>query len=110
MWRPFGDGATIGHRGSEDGVILCDEEHNAGARITLERDCSHGVPFAITCGIYGWFFHTRRLGTKPEAEFATMQVELAAILEMIPRTDDPAADSKMAAVSEAISDFVSRFP
>ncbi len=36
--------------------------------------------------------------------------ELAAILDRIPRVDDPAADAKTAAVSEAISAFVTRFP
>ena len=85
MWRPFSDGATIGHRGSEEGVILRDEEHDSGARITLERDCSHGVPFAITCGIYGWFFHTRRIGANANEDFVAMQNELTAIIGSIPR-------------------------
>lgn len=84
MWRPFEDGATVGRRGSEDGIIHRDEEHDAGARITLERGCSHGVPFAVTCGIYGWFFHTRLLGSEAEAEFPAMRDGLAAILDIIP--------------------------
>lgn len=110
MWRPFEDGATVGRRGSEDGFILRDDEHDAGARITLERGCSHGVPFAVTCGIYGWFFHTRLLGSEAEADFPAMRDELAAILEIIPRADDPEADARMARVSEAIREFVSQFP
>jgi hypothetical protein len=40
-WQPFDNGATVGQRGSEDGVTLRDEEHDLGARITLERDAAH---------------------------------------------------------------------
>jgi len=45
----FEDGATLGQKGSESGVILRDEEHPQEARITLERD-TRTAPFAITCG------------------------------------------------------------
>lgn len=110
MWRPFGDGTTIGQRGGEEGIIIRDEEHDSGARITLEKDCPRGVPFIITCGIYGWFFHTRRFGSEADAEFTAMQNELAAIITIIPTVDDVAGDSKMGDVCEAISRFVSRFP
>lgn len=109
-WHPVDGGATLGQRGSENGVILLDEEHELGARITLERDCNHGIPFAVTCGIYGWFFHTRFLGTEAEAEFPAMMDGLAAILDTVPRVDDPNADAKCAGVTEAIQEFVSRFP
>src|SRR5262249_53589230 len=67
-WGPFDGGATVGQRGSEDGAIVRDDEHDLGARITLERGCAH-CPVAVTCGIYGWFFHTRFLGSEAEAEF-----------------------------------------
>lgn len=109
-WLPFDNGATVGQRGSEDGIILRDEEHDLGARITLEQGCSHGVPFAVTCGIYGWFFHTRMLGSEAEGEFATMRDGLAAILARIPRLDDPQADAKGADISESIQKFVAEFP
>ena len=65
MWWPFDNGATVGQLGSEGGIIVRDEEHESGARATLERDCSF-APWAVTCGVYGWFFHTRLLA--PEAE------------------------------------------
>ena len=107
MWQLYDNGSTLGQRGSEEGLILRDEEYDLGARITLEGDCSRGVPFAATCGIYGWFFHTRLLGSEAEAEFSDMQNGLVAILNMIPRADDPFADSKMSPVSDAISAFVS---
>ena len=110
MWQPFDNGATIGQRGSEGGLILRDDEHQLGARITLERDCSHGIPFAVTCGIYGWFFHTRFLGPEAETELPAMRDGLAAILDMIPRLNDAAGEAKLSAVSEAIRQFVDRFP
>lgn len=110
MWRPFEDGATVGRSGSEGGIILRDEEHDAGARITLERGCAHGVPFAVTCGIYGWFFHTRHVSSEAEAEFPDMRDGLATILDIIPGADDPEADAKMAPVCGAIEAFVSQFP
>jgi hypothetical protein len=109
VWKPFEDGATFGQPGSEGGVIVRDEEHAAGARATLERDCG-SAPWTVTCGVYGWFFHTRFLGSEAEAEFPAMLAGLAAILDGIPRADDPEAGSKMGAVSEAIERFVARFP
>lgn len=56
------DGGRVGREGSERGAILRGEESDAGARITPERGCAYGIPFAVTCGIYGWSFHTRLLG------------------------------------------------
>jgi len=113
MWRQFEDedGGTIGRRGSEDGIILRDEEHDAGARITLERECgARRIPFAITCGIYGWFVHTRFLGPEAEVEFPAMQEGLAAILDIIPYKNDPDVDAKMISVGDAVRAFVDRFP
>ena len=109
-WQPFDDGATIGQRGSDDGVILRDDEHELGARITLERDCFHGIPFAITYGIYGWFFHTRFLGSEAEDEFDVMRDALGAIVDSIPSVEDPEKDAKISEVYRSIESFVTRFP
>jgi hypothetical protein len=109
VWRPFDNEATLGQRGSEGGVIVRDEEHEAGARATLERGCG-SAPWTVTCGIYGWFFHTRFLGSEAEAEFSAMLDGLSAILDRIPRVDDPEADAKMGAVCKSIREFVDRFP
>lgn len=109
-WHPFDGGATVGRRGSETGIILRDEEHDRGARITLERDCSHGIPFAVTCGVYGWFVHTRFLSADAEAEFSAMLDGLTAVLDILPSVDDPEADGKVAQANEAIQTFVARFP
>ena len=61
MWRPYAHGTTVGQRGTEGGVIVRDEQHDGGARITLERDCRN-IPFAVTCAIQGWFVHTQYVG------------------------------------------------
>jgi len=110
-WSAFDSGKSIGASGSEDGVIVRDEQHSHGARITLERN-AHTAPFAITCGVYGWMFHTRFFGTEDEArtEFELMSAELSKILAMIPAALDPEVDAKSRSVHDAIFEFVKRFP
>ncbi|EHQ91689.1 hypothetical protein [Desulfosporosinus youngiae] len=66
MWNIINNGLTIGTEGSESGIILKDEEHCEGARITLEKD-AHDIPFAITCSIYGLMMHTTFAGSEQEA-------------------------------------------
>ena len=90
---------------------MLDEEHSLGAWLTLERDGAV-APFSITCGIYGWMFHTRFLGgsARAEADFAEMKEAIGAILLSIPAQADPEADLKMAVVSSSIAALVDRFP
>jgi hypothetical protein len=109
-WLPCDDGASLGERGCEGGVILRDDEYRGGARITLER--GGFAPFSITCGVYGWMVHTRFFSTLPEAEreYALMQPDLAAIVDSQPLAADPDVDAKMDAVTAAIGRFVDRFP
>lgn len=110
-WSPFQGGETIGQVGSESGVITRDQEHDLGARITLERDGST-APFSITCRIYGWMLHTRFFGSESEAtvEYDRMKDALAEVLGMIPLAEDPEVSAKSRRVSEAISGFVARYP
>lgn len=110
-WYAFDNGKSIGQRGSESGSIIRDEEHQDGARITLER-AGQTAPFAITCGIYGWMVHTRFFGTESEAEseFESMRAELSRIISTIPLAADPEVESKSRPVVESISEFVKRFP
>jgi hypothetical protein len=109
-WYPFDNGKSIGQRGSERGVIIRDEEHSEGARITLEQRCMSS-PFAITCGIYGWMVHTHFLGTESEGQidFEKMKAELVRIISTIPLVGDPDVDAKSQAVSQSLSEFVERF-
>jgi hypothetical protein len=110
-WRNFENGETVGKLGSENGTILRDDEHTEGSRITLEQG-GHVAPFAITCGIYGWMFHTRFFGSETDAqsEFEAMKEALVCILESIPLSTDSDAGSKAQKTSQLIADFVERFP
>ncbi|MBI5155307.1 hypothetical protein HZA57_08725 [Candidatus Poribacteria bacterium] len=81
-WRPFEGGRTIGTLGCEGGVILLDEEHNLGARITLERTSC--CPYSITCGIYGSLTHTAFASTEEEAntKYTDMKERLETLVLM----------------------------
>jgi hypothetical protein len=110
-WAPTDAGATLGTRGSEDGPIIQDDEHEQGARITLEEKTTH-APFAITCGIYGWMFHTRYFSGKEEATIAynAMKESLAGIISLIPASDDKNVEEKSRKVATLIEEFVREFP
>ena len=110
-WYPFNSGKNIGQRGSEGGTIIHDLEHSNGARISLEQN-GDIAPFAITCGIYGWMFHTRFFGNESEAEldFVQMQRGIEKILEITLLFDNSEANSRRQEVYQAISSFVDEFP
>jgi CdiI N-terminal domain len=100
QWYPFEDGATLGTVGSESGIILRDEEHPAGTRISLERD-GRNAPFAITCGIYGGrFLHTVFAASEAEAltKYDAMRTRLA---ELASRDDD---------IYDDLHAFIDQFP
>lgn len=50
MWQPYKDGSTVGTIGTEQGIILRDEKHSEGARVTLEKN-GMTAPCTIVCGI-----------------------------------------------------------
>jgi hypothetical protein len=110
MWQLFDNGRTIGTPGSEKGIILLDEKHVDGARITLERDGY--TPFAITCGIYGWMMHTRFFANEENARRAYEEMKLAldSIIQSIPLESDPDCDAKMKTTARMINEFVERYP
>jgi hypothetical protein len=103
-WLPYDNGNTIGSVGAEGGVILRDEEHESGARVTLKRG---GNYVSVSCSIYGWMDHTRFFSSVPEAqrEYLLMKPLLAHMVENILSVSG--GDLKM---WEAIADFVRRFP
>jgi len=75
------NGKTVGTRGSEEGVIVLDEEHTEGARITLEQGgCT--APWSITCGIYGGFLHTAFVSLEIDgrAKYSNMKADLEKIM------------------------------
>jgi hypothetical protein len=109
-WSPYERGESIGRSGSEHGVIMLDDEHSDGARITLERDGAT-APFAVNCGISGWpFVHTRFFRAEEGAKeaFQSMKKALAHILQLIP--DKAYFDRDQATVIQVMHDFVERFP
>jgi hypothetical protein len=109
-WHDFLDGRSVGMMGSEGGDIIRDEEHDAGARVTLER-ATRVAPFSITCGIYGWMVHTRWFDSEPvtRAEFDTMKDALAAILKKL-KVENVSPEEQLAQISPLLRDFVERFP
>lgn len=65
IWHIYNDGAEIGQKGSENGIVIKDEECGTFARITLEK--AGYSPYAITCGIYGVMVHTAYASDEAEA-------------------------------------------
>jgi hypothetical protein len=102
---------VAGARGSEDGAVLRDEEHDDGARITLERD-TRVAPFAITCGIYGWMMHTRFFGPEAEAiaSYDAMKAALTAICAALPLKGEAEEAVKTSNAMKAIAAFVEKYP
>ncbi len=101
-WTAYKDGRTIGTLGTEGGVILQDEEHPRGGRVTLKR----GETFiSVSAHIYGKIDHTRFFNSVPEAQrdFEVMKTMLGKILEETAGADE-------LKIWEAIADFVRRFP
>ena len=103
-WFAYEDGDSIGRVGAEGSIILRDEEHQGGARITLKRGTNY---VSVSCSVYGWMDHTRFFGTVIEAqrEYLLMKPSLSNMVENI--LSAGGSDLKM---WEAIADFVRRFP
>ena len=83
---------------------------NGTSRITLESACLR-APFAITCTIYGWAYHTRFLADEATAldAYAEMKAALGDIVALLPQDDDdiPANADQ---IEQAVTDFAERFP
>ena len=103
-WFAYDDGRSAGKVSTEGGIILRDDEHKLGARITLKRGGSY---VSISCHVYGWTDHTRFFSTVSDAEreYAAMRAALGDVMNMI-----DSAGSKEIKVWEAISEFVRRYP
>ena|SRR5688572_13290760 len=101
-WSSYNFGKSIGATG-EGGVILYDEEHTDGARITLKRAKSY---VSVSLNIYGWMDHTRFFNSDMDAqrEYRAMRTTINTVLDLI---NNEASDIK---IWEAISEFVRRFP
>ena len=109
-WDGYDDGYSIGTVGADGGAIVRDEEHKRGARITLEEESSC-AEYAVTCGVYGWMFHTRFFGDEDEANdaFDEMKTELERILELKPDADEPGEEVE-SEFAEELEMFIEKFP
>ncbi len=81
-WGPFDQKKTIGIQGTENGIIIRDEENSFGARITLEKNGSI-APYSITIGIYGLMFHTDFYDTIENANigFEKFKIKVENVIE-----------------------------
>jgi len=106
-WYPFDKGITLGQKGSENGVIVRDEEHPQEARITLERD-TKTAPFAITCGIYGCLLHTRFFSIESEA--SSQYEEMKALLSALLLTEEEGGPEGCRSFLDGVAQFVEKYP
>ena len=87
MWKKLE--FANGEKGSENGIIIRDEEYKSSCRITLEK-CSKY--YAITCGVYGAMVHTTFCDEKDSnIMFETMKKELAEFVEKETTEDEEIA-------------------
>jgi hypothetical protein len=112
-WVPYVDqrGVRMEH-GTEGGAVISDERHDPhGARITLERDAKV-APFAITCGLYGWMIHTCFFSNLDGAmrAYEAMKTDLSMLVSLVPFDTEPDVEAKREALTDAIGDFVDRYP
>ena len=108
MWRSI---LARGAHGSEGGAMMRDDEHDYGARISLERGGAI-APFAITCGIYGWMMHTRFFAAEAQANaaYGAMKADLAAIMAALPLKCEAQEAAKASASMASIAAFVDKYP
>ncbi|MDE6520354.1 MAG: hypothetical protein K2K91_07875 [Ruminococcus sp.] len=83
MWDNLLD--NIGEKGSENGVIILDEEYKNQCRITLEKCPEY---YAITCGVYGAMVHTVFCGSDYQKIYNEMQSELQCFIDTDTTEDD----------------------
>ena len=77
MWNKLS--FVNGEKGSENGLIICDEEYKGACRITLEKCPKY---YANTCGVYGAMVHTAFCNEKESVEtFEAMKKELAEFID-----------------------------
>ena len=103
-WSIYNKGSTIGTLSAEGGLILSDEAHDGGARITLKRGTNY---VSVSLHILGWMDHTPFFANDADAqrEYRNMRSGVLTVLDVI--NTEGVSDIK---IWEAISDFVRRFP
>ena len=102
-WKAFNRGRSIGTRSPEGGVIVRDEVHPLGVRITLKEAREY---ISISCNITGQIDHSRFFTKMSDAqnEYEVMKNELVKVAKTI-----SLAKSSNIKAWGAIAAFVSRF-
>ncbi|EPX59846.1 hypothetical protein D187_002590 [Cystobacter fuscus DSM 2262] len=110
-WRPTEGGRTLGLTGGEGGIIVRDEEHPAGLRLTLEEDASRSF-HALTCGVTGWLVHRRYFSSEAEAAAAweEMRPALVELALRLPASGPKGMDPSTREAGARLGAFVARFP
>ena len=107
-WELFEGGQHIGSMTEEGRVVVYDEEHADGARITIER-CKDET-FCITCSIYrALFFVTIPYATAEEARasYAIMREEIGQAVEMLEKKGLP-EDESHALLADWANNFIEK--
>lgn len=109
-WYDYDEGFSLGTSGADGGIIVRDEEHAFGARLTIEEEGSF-APYSITCTIYGWMAHTRFFPSEDEADeaYELMKPDLEKILSLLPE-DGEADEDTMDEISAELEEFVEMYP
>jgi hypothetical protein len=112
FWFAHEDGASVGERGGEGGLILRDEEfgddETDDARLTLERLTDENT-FALTAVVYGWMHHVWRVTHEADAAFAEAKSNLESLAALLPYEDDHNIEEKARRLNAAVEDFAARF-
>jgi hypothetical protein len=102
-WRSYNHGRTIGTKSPEGGVIVRDEEHLLGARITLKEAREY---ISISCNISGRIDHSRFFRNMSDAqrEYDVMKDELVRVAKV-------SSSARFGDIKswDAIAAFVSKF-
>jgi len=103
-WQPYENGKTLSTHGSEDGIIIADEDLLGLARITLEKGARR-IPFAITFGVRGLFVHTTYLGSDEYLPATLRRLEYALRIVVEKNLSSSTEQDVQRLVVELISEF-----
>ncbi len=110
-WSPAEGGRTLGLEGAEGGLIVRDEVHPAGLRLTLEEDTSRSF-HALTCGVSGWLVHRRYFDSEALALAAweEMKPALVALGAQLPASGPKGLSQATREAGAKLGAFLARFP
>ena len=86
---------NLGKAGSEEGIILLDDELPGVARVSIEKKFSEHLGkdiYPITMGVYGWLVHTAFFSAWEDALECADSMKL--IIQVMENRDSWQADTK----------------